>query len=143
MVFFLSQKLIKFEFKYPVEPELNPSSSSIRSVGVEWLSLSITFTCFFAVMERNVENFELLKDNVTMKGTMGVTKTGQGKKSNKCNRCDYVCTDSLRRHLKTYTGEKSKKCNQCDYVTDYVSSVAGDLRTHLKTHSGEMSKKCK
>ena len=116
MIFFLSQKLIKFEFKYTVEPELNPSSSSsssIRSVGVEWLSLSITFTCFFAVMERNVENFELLKDNVTMKGTMGVTKTGQGKKSNKCNRCDYV------------------------------SSEAGDLRTHLKTHSGEMSKKCK
>ena len=108
MVFFLSQKLIKFEFKYPVEPELNPSSS-IRSVGVEWLSLSITFTCFFAVMERNVENFELLKNNVTMKGTMGVTKTGQGKKSNKCNRCDYV------------------------------SSEAGDLRTHLITHSGEKS----
>ena len=68
-------------------------------------------------------------------------KTHSGEKSNKCNQCDYACSDpsALRSHLKTHTGEKSNKCNQCDYA----SSEAGDLRRHLKTHTGEKSNNCR
>ena len=62
-------------------------------------------------------------------------KTHSGKKSNKCNQCDYASSraDVLMGHLKMHSGEKSNKCNQCDYA----SSRVGDLRRHLKTHSGE------
>ena len=48
---------------------------------------------------------------------------------------EFVESD-LRRHLKTHSGEKSNKCNQCDYVC----SQAGHLSQHLKTHSGEKVK---
>ena len=47
-----------------------------------------------------------------------MTKTKSGKKSEKCNQCDYVSfgAGDLRRHLKIHSGEKSEKCNQCDYA---------------------------
>ena len=50
-----------------------------------------------------------------------------GEKSNKCNQCDFACTDP-RSHMKRHSREKSNKCNQCDF--------APSLRTRLKTHSG-------
>ena len=67
-------------------------------------------------------------------------KTHSGKKSNKCNQCDFVSfyEGALRTHLKTHSGEKWNKCNQCEYK----SSRADHLRTHLKIHSGEKSYKC-
>ena len=70
---------------------------------------------------------------------MNMTKTGQGKRINKCSHCDYACDNgiSLRKHFKKHAGE-SKKCNQCDYA----SSDASNLRAHLKMHSGEKSNKC-
>ena len=68
------------------------------------------------------------------------SKTHTREKSNKCNQCDYVSsqTSNLKTHLKTHIGEKSKKCSQYDYA----SSHAGHLRTHLKIHSREKSNKC-
>ena len=67
-------------------------------------------------------------------------KTHTGEKSNKCNQCDFACSDpsSLRKHMKRHSGEKPNKCNHCHYA----SSEAGDLRKHLKIHSGEKSNKC-
>ena len=34
-------------------------------------------------------------------------------RSNKCNQCDYACSDpsALRSHLKKHSGQKSNKCN--------------------------------
>ena len=42
-----------------------------------------------------------------------------GKKSNKCNQCDFLCSHAgnLKRNMKTHSGEKSDKCNQCDYAS--------------------------
>ena len=67
-------------------------------------------------------------------------KTHSGEKTNKCNQCDYACSDpdNLRKHLKIHNGEKSKKCNLCDFAP----SKAGSLRRHFKTHSGEKTNKC-
>ena len=61
-------------------------------------------------------------------------------KSNKCNQCDYACSDpsALRIHLSIHTGQKPYKCNQCDSA----SVDAGHLRTHMKIHSGIKSNKC-
>ena len=63
-----------------------------------------------------------------------------GKRSNKCNQCDFASSraDVLRRHLTTHSEEKSNKCNQCDFA----SSQAGYLRRHSKTHSREKLNKC-
>ena len=67
-------------------------------------------------------------------------KTYSGGKSNKCNQCDFACSDprSLSRHLKTHSEVKSNKCNQCDFASFYISA----LRKHLKIHSGEKPNKC-
>ena len=44
-------------------------------------------------------------------------KTHSGKKSNKCNQCEYACSDpsGLRTYLKTCTEENIY--NQCDYAS--------------------------
>ena len=65
----------------------------------------------------------------------------QWKKSNKCNQCEYACSDpsGLKTYLKTCTKENSKQIQPmwlCIYQADH-------LRRHLKTHSREMSNKCK
>ena len=61
-------------------------------------------------------------------------------KLNKCNLCDYACSQAniLKKHLKIHSQEKSFKCNQCDYA----SVQAGNLKTHMSTHSGEKANKC-
>ena len=66
-------------------------------------------------------------------------KTHSGEKPNKCNQCDFACSDpsSLRTHLKAHSGEKTNKCNQCGYA----SSRADHLRTYLKRHNGEKQTK--
>ena len=45
----------------------------------------------------------------------GVNQPDSGEKLNKCNQCDYACSDPsvLRTHLKMHTGEKPSKCNRC------------------------------
>ena len=112
----------------------------IGIVEVERLSLFISLTCFFVVMDKNLESYELLEDTVTMKDPMTVTKTGQGNKSNKCNQCDYASSQkgTLMRHFKTHSGEKLNKCNLCDFA----SAQANDLIRHFKIHSGAKSIKC-
>ena len=61
----------------------------------------------------------------------GVNQPHNGQKSNKCNQCDYACSQAgdLRR-LKIHNGEKLNKCNQCYFG----SSHAGNLRRHLKMY---------
>ena len=39
-------------------------------------------------------------------------------------------------HLKAHSGKRSNKCNQCDFA--FIQ--AGNLRPHLKAHSGEKPK---
>ena len=57
-------------------------------------------------------------------------KAHSGEKLNKCNQCDYACSDpsGLRIHLKIHSGEKSKECNQCDF---------GEKRKHMYSPIGE------
>ena len=85
-------------------------------------------------------------------------KTYSGGKSNKCNQCDFACSDprSLSQHFMIHSAEKSNKCNQYDNAStveknrtnasivtmQYESSVAVHLRRHLNTYSGEKSNKC-
>ena len=85
-------------------------------------------------------------------------KTYSGGKSNKCNQCDFACSDqrSLSQHFIIHSAEESNKCNQCDNAStveknrtnasivtmQYESSVAVHLRRHLNTYSGEKSNKC-
>ena len=95
------------------------------------------FTCFFEVMDQNLENNDLIQYDVNTVAPKSMTKTGQGKRLNKCNQCEHMFSN-LREHLKTHSGEKPNKCNQCDYASSYAS----DLRRHLKTHSGEKPNKC-
>ena len=97
---------------------------------------STPFNCLFEMMDPNLDDHNLSKNNVNIESPMRVTKTGG--KSNKCNQCDFASPhgSSLRRHLKKHSGEKSNKCNQCDYA----SSHTANLRGHLKTHSGEKNK---
>ena len=68
----------------------------------------------------------------------GVNQPHNGEKLNKCNQCDYSCSQAgnLRRHLKMHSGEKSNKCNQCDFVCSAPSS----LGRHMKKHSVERRK---
>ena len=86
-------------------------------------------------MDKNLENHDLRANTVVLKAHMRVIKTGQGKRSKKCNQCDYASSEAgiLRRHLKTHSGEKLNKCSQCDYA----SSLSCNFQRHLKTHSGE------
>ena len=81
-------------------------------------------------MDQNLENYDLSENNANVMASMRVTKTGQGKRSRKCNQCEYSSfhASDLRRHLKTHSGEKLNKCNQCDYA----SSQAGNLSRHVK-----------
>ena len=91
-------------------------------------------------MDHNVDNFDLSAKDVGIEAPLRVTKSGQSKKLNKCNQCDYASSEAgdLRKHLKTHSGEKPNKCNQCDFA----SAQASNLRRHFNTHSGEKSNKC-
>ena len=90
-------------------------------------------------MDQNLDNYASSESNVNIKASMRVTKIGQEKRLNQCNRCDYasVHASAVRTHLKTHSGEKPNKCNQCNFA----SIQAGNLRTHLKTHKEERSNK--
>ena len=78
------------------------------------------------IVMREIDNADDLRTYLQMHG---------GEKPNKCNQCDFACSDpsSLSQHLKMHSGEKSNKCNQCDYA----SSRADNLKTHFKTHSAK------
>ena len=90
-----------------------------------------------------------------------------GKKTNKCNLCDYatVQKNNLKTHMLTHTGEKPHKCKHCDYSSHQASNLKVHIETHrlgkfnkctqcnytsvhkirrwyLQTHSGEKPHKC-
>ena len=90
-------------------------------------------------MDKNLEHYDFLANNVSTKPHKSEAECGQGKSSKKCNQCDYATSyaSSLRTHLKTHSGEKSNKCNQCDYA----SSQAGNLKKHFELHSPGKSNK--
>ena len=87
-----------------------------------------------------MENYDSVLNGAFSPHFRTLLKTRTGEKSNKCNLCEYACSDpsALRTHLKTHSGDKSNKCDQCDFASSYKSA----LRTHLKTHSIEKSNKC-
>ena len=66
--------------------------------------------------------------------------THSGRKSNKCDQCDFASAlaGNLKAHLKTHRGGKPNKCNHCDFA----SARAGNFRTHLIKHSGVKLHKC-
>ena len=123
--FFLSiQNNINLEFGK------NQYNGDSRSAEINFLSYSIT--CFFLVMDDNVDHFDLSAKDVGTEAPMRVTKCGQGKKLNKCNQCEYasVRANNVKAHMNTHSGEKPYKCNQCDYSSSYARA----LRCHLKMH---------
>ena len=162
-----------FETKFPYlqlninRPNIRETAVVLRS-SVLFLLPSLPLSSFLAVMDQNLGNGDLSKNNDNSKAPVKLMKIGEGKRSNKCSQCDYVTswTANLRKHLKTHSREKSNKCNQCDYASsnpstlrvhlkmhtgeksnkcihcDYESSRAGHLRRHLKTHSGEKLNNC-
>ena len=75
-------------------------------------------------MDKTFENDDLSVNECLVDNANKVTQLSQS------NQYDsYSQVSHLRILLKTHNGKKSKKCNQCDYA----SSQAGHLRTHLKT----------
>ena len=98
---------------------------------------SVPSPLYIVVMDRDNDQ---VKNNVNIEANITVIKTGQRKRSNKCNQCDYASSyaGTLNRHMKTHSGEKPNKCHQCNYD----SFTANNLRERLKTHSGEKQNKC-
>ena len=79
-----------------------------------------------------------------------------GRKSNKCNQCDFASShwgsqasslrthikrhnatfhvaNYLKRHWKIHSGEKSNKCNQCDLAYYHAYSLRRNLKTHTQS----------
>ena len=80
-------------------------------------------------MDQNLDKHDANKSKTNEEP---LREANSGKKSKKCNQCDFAPSEAghLRIHLMTHTGEKPNKCNQCDFASSWTQS----LKTHMKKH---------